>query len=264
MHTVSINGQAKQVAATWDELSQQQLVSLMPILFGQYADPIRQRLDALAVLLDISPALLLRFTPVQLVEIKWLAGFLLGEQIDLTRQLMPWVRTRWFRRRLFGPAAGLRNISFLEFVFADSFFIAYCQSQDVAWLHKLLAVLYRPGRLWGGAAAGDRRVPFNENLLARNVARVARLPQYVQLAIFTWYRGCRHAWEQRYPLVFTPDHEGQARGNTDGWSYVLREVSGGPFGNYDSTGRQHAAQLLAKMQDDLARAEELKSKQSAS
>ena len=257
MHDVTIDAQAKKVASTWDELGPGQLLALAPILYGVYTDPIRQRLDALRVLLGISPALLLRFTPVQLVEIKWLAAFLFDESCTLTRQLLPHVRAGRLRRRLWGPTAGLSNLRFLEFVFADSYYVAYCQGQEATWLDQLLAVLYRPGRTWGAAAAGDQRQPFNENLLERNAARVARLSPATKLAILTWYRGCRHALEQRYPLVFAaPEATSSSAGGGD-WSQVLRELSGQAFGDFEQTGRQHLHTVLAKMQDDLTRAKQL-------
>lgn len=262
MHDVIIGTQAKRVASTWDELSPKQVLALVPVLYGTYPNPLRQRFDALRILLGISQSLLLRFTPVQLVEVKWLVEFLFDAPCTLTRQLLPRVRGGpWYRRWVYGPTAGLANLRFLEFVFADSFFVAYCRTSEAPWLDQLLAVLYRPQRwLYRPHAVsyqGDRRQDFNENLLARHAGELARLPQPTKLAILTWYRGCRHALEQSYPLVFAAPEAGTGAAEAGDWGRVLRELSGQAFGDFEATGRQHLHTVLAKMQDDLHRAQTL-------
>lgn len=264
MHDVEFAGKAKKVAATWDELSRRQLVLLLPILYGNYPDANQQRIEVLEVLLGVSRPLLLRLTAVQLLQVFWLTDFLLVEPITLTRQLLPDVKPARLLPTYYGPAAELANVSFLEFAFADAYFVAYANSQQAQWLDQLVATLYRPGRRMAEAlAAGDRRQPFNEHLIEVQAGRLARLPRLTRLAIFTWYRGCRHALEQRYAHVFTPANQEQAKGHPDGWAYVLRELSGQAFGNYAETGRQLAHQVLAKMNDDLARAEQLQREQAA-
>jgi hypothetical protein len=261
MHQVSLNGRPKPVPEIWNELTRQQLLRLMPILYGRYTDANRQQLEALWVLLGIGWALGLAITPVQYCQIKWLADFLLAESVGLTVQLLPFVDTHWYRRRLWGPAEAFRNLRFLEFVFADSYFVAYVNSQDEQWLDRLLAVLYRPQRFPyrpnSTNYGGDRRQDFNENLIEARALQLAKLPRTEKLAILTWYRGCRQALEQKYPLVFTPDNERQAADNSGGWAHVLREMSGQAFGTLDETGRQHLHTVLAKMEDDSRRAQEL-------
>lgn len=258
MNELSLNGRLKDVAGSWNELSREQLLRLVPVLYRPYTDIQRQRIDLLCILFGINAVFALRITPVQFCQILWLTDFLLGEKVELTVQLLPWVRVRWYQRKLYGPAAGLSNLRFLEFVFADSYFMAYSQSQDSQWLHKLLAVLYRPQRDRYRPSAvdygGDRRQDFNENLVDERVPDVARLPLAVQLAILTWYRGCRHALEQEFPLVFTPANENTASDSPGGWGYVLREMSGAAFGSFDETGRQYLHTVLSKMEDDTRRA----------
>ncbi len=264
MHDVIFEGQAKKVAATWDELSRRQLELLLPVLYGQHPAANQQRIEVLEVLLGVSRPLLLRLTPVQLLQVFWLTDFLLAAPIALTRQLLPQVKPALLLPTYYGPSAELANVSFLEFAFADAYFVAYANTQEAQWLDLLVATLYRPGRrLAEGLAAGDRRLPFNEHLIEVQAARLARLPRLLRLAILTWYRGCRHALEQRYPHVFTPAHEEQAKAHPDGWAYVLREMSGAAFGSYAETGRQLAMQVLSKMNDDLARAGELQRQQQA-
>jgi hypothetical protein len=259
MHEVVFLDKTKNVASTWDELSREQCRLLLPILYGKYTDANQQRIEILEVLLGVSRPLILRLTSVHLIQIFWLTDFLLKEPVTRTRQLLPTVKPGRLSPLYYGPADELTNISFLEFAFADAYFVAYANTGEAEWLDQLVATLYRrPRRMAEGLAVGDRRLPFNENLIEAEASRLARLPKLSKLAIATFYRGCRHALEQRYPHVFTLANQEQAKGHPDGWAYVLREMSGQAFGNYAETGRQLAHQVLAKMNDDLARAEELR------
>jgi hypothetical protein len=194
MHDIEFDGKAKKVAATWDELSRRQLELLLPILYGNYSDANQLRIEVLEVLLGVSRPLLLRLTDVHLVQVFWLTDFLLAEPITLTRQLLPEVKPARLLPTYYGPAAELANVSFLEFAFADAYFVAYANSQQVEWLDQLVATLYRPGRRMVEAlAAGDRRQPFNEHVIEAQAGRLARLPRLTRLAILTWYRGCAGA-----------------------------------------------------------------------
>lgn len=256
-HTVAIDGRARPVPATWNELDRPLLRRLAPLLYRRYPDAPTQRMHLLAALLGLPLAFVFAtMTPVQFLEICWLTDFLV-ESVALTRLPEPAVWVHF--RRYHGPADALNNLRFLEFVFADSYFVAYAQTQHVQWLDKLLAVLYRPGRWWGTAAAGDRRQPFNEHLVGRRAERLARLPDDQKLVLLTWYRGCRQALEQRYPRVFAAPREAPAADTApDGWAFVLREMSGGAFGTLDETGQQNLHTVLAKMEDDARRAEQLR------
>jgi hypothetical protein len=190
MHELILNGRRKAVAATWNELSRNELLQLVPVLYRHFTDPTQQKIELLAILFGINRLFALRFTAVQFCQILWMTDFLLGEHVELTEQLLPSVRPRWYRRKLYGPTSGLGNMRFLEFVFADSYFMAYNQDHDIQWLHKLLAVLYRPQRARYQPNAvnygGDRRQDFNENLIDERVAEVAKLSPAEQLAILTW------------------------------------------------------------------------------
>ncbi|MGI4760595.1 MAG: hypothetical protein ACRYF0_07815 [Janthinobacterium lividum] len=267
MEDVEWNGQAKQVAASWDELSLVQLPRVVAILYGSYSDPNQQRIELLEVLLGVSRPTLLRLTSVQLLGIFWLTDFLLVAPVTRTLVVAPVLRPVWWRSAFYAPADELANVSFLEFAFADAYFVAYCGTREAQWLDQLLGTLYRPQRAGynprAADYAGDRRAPFNENLIEQHAGRLARLPQATKLLVFTWYRGCRHALEQRYPHVFTPATDEQVRSHPDGWSFVLREMSGQAFGSFAETGRQEAGQVLAKMNDDVARAQELRRQEEA-
>ena len=208
---------------------------------------------------------LLRFTAVQILEIRWLTDFVL-ESAGLTAQLLPAVRVPgwryWLRGRFWGPRESLRNVSFAEFIFADAYFVAYAKGQKADFLDLLVAVLYRPQR-WpyrprAAGYGGDRRQAFNEHLVRRRAAVLAQLPRGQKLAVLTWYRGCRQQLETDFPLVFQAAPEADASAPASaGWGQVLRELSGQAFGTLEQTKQQPIRLVLAKMQDDAARAQEL-------
>jgi hypothetical protein len=264
MHDVSIGGRPRKVADTWNALPRKHLLAVVRHLYAQHRTETDLRFWLLSVLLDVSLATILAFTDVQLAQLLWLTDFLLDDN-TLTEQKLGSVQLpAWrdpLRRTFYGPREHFRNLSFAEFIFADSYFVRYSQDRtQVALLDKLVAVLYRPQRRHYDPNApdfgGDRREDFNEHLLEKRVSMLSALPRDEKLAIYTWYAGCRQALEYTYPDVFTSAHQEQARAK--GWDYVLRELSGSTFGTLTETSRQNARLVLAKMQDDQQAAERLR------
>jgi hypothetical protein len=267
LHDVQIDGRLRAVAETWNELTRPLLLRVLGALHAPNADALQLRIRLLAALLQVPLAMVvLRFTPEQIIQIKWLTDFVLGE-LTLTAQLLPWVRLPWRRdwrrRRWWGPLQRFRNLRFLEFIFADAYFVAYCQDPtQTQWLDQLVAVLYRPQRRPYRPQAfdfdGDRREAFNPVHVAARAEQLRHLPHLEKLAVATWYRGCRLELERDYPRVFTPDNESKAAEATDGWAHVARELSGGIFGPLEQTEKQLTRDVLAKMEDDARRAEALR------
>ena len=260
MHDVHINGRHHPVAATWNELPRPVLLQAVAVLYAGAPSDAELRLRLLQALLQVPRAVIAGFTSVQVVQIFWLTDFLLTD-VDLTDQLLPEVRRG--KKTFHGPRARFRNLRFLEFIFADAYFVAFSQEPDhEEWLNRLVAVLYRPERRPYQPLAvdygGDRREDFNEHHVALRTARLARIPRAEKLAIYTWYRGCRLALERDFPHVFTPAHQDAAQQATDGWAHVLREMSGPTFGPMALTEQQLVRTVLAKMEDDAVRAEQLR------
>jgi hypothetical protein len=266
VHDVQLNGRPRAVPATWNELTRPLLLRVVSALYASNADEMQLRIRLLAVLLQVPLAtVVLGFTAVQIIQIKWLTDFVLAE-LTLTAQLLPWVRLPWRRdwrrRRYWGPRERFRNLRFLEFTFADAYFGAYAAGHDPAHLDQLVAVLYRPQRRKYRPKAveydGDRREAFNPVHVAARARQLQHLPDAEKLAVYTWYRGCRLELEHDYPLVFTPVNEDAATQSPDGWAHVAREMSGGIFGPLAQTEQQLVRDVLARMQDDARRAQELR------
>jgi hypothetical protein len=267
VHDVLIDGRPRPVPATWNDLTRPLLLRVVAVLYTAHANDIQQRIHLLAVLLQLPLAsVLLYVTPAQIIQLQWLTDFALAE-LTLTAQLLPWVRLPWRRdwrrRRWWGPRQRFRNLRFLEFMFADAYFVAYARDTTQGqWLDQLVAVLYRPQRRPYRPRAldynGDRRQAFNPEHVAARVALLTHLPLVEKLAIVTWYRGCRLELERDFPRVFTPATEAKVGGATDGWAHVARELSGGAFGPLEQTEQQLVRDVLAKLEDDARAAEMLR------
>ena len=264
MHDVRIDGRHRPVAATWNELPRRQLLRVVVLLYSRHENELQLRFKLLAVLLQVPLATVVSlFTPEQIIQLKWLTDFVLGE-LTLTAQALPWLRRprTWFHPlppRWWGPRENFRNLRLLEFIFADAYFVAYARTAEPTWLDQLVAVLYRPQRRpyrpRAVAYGGDRRQDYNPVHLAARAAQVAHLPLATKLAVLTWYRGCRLQLERDYARVFTPAHEQAAAQSSDGWAHVAREMSGTIFGTLEQTERSLVRDVLARMEDDARRAE---------
>lgn len=265
MNNAIIDGSYRDVPATWNELPRRLLLRVVQVLYQRHETELQLRFHLLAILLQVPLGTVVGlFTPVQIVQIKWLTDFVLGE-LTLTAQALPWLRRprTWFHplpARWWGPRENFRNLRFLEFIFADAYFVAYAQDPTATkWLDLLVATLYRPQRRpYRPKAAeygGDRREEFNPVHRDARAAQVAHLPLAEKLAVFTWYRGCRLQLERDYARVFTLAHEAAAVQASDGWAHVAREMSGSIFGTLEQTERQLVRDVLARMEDDARRAE---------
>lgn len=258
METLQIGTFTRQVPSTWHELSRKQLLRLLPLVYAP-AQPDR-RLRLLAALSDYPLPLLAGLPPLVLGHLLPLVDWLSSDQHRLTDQLLPrlTVPGRVPGRPLtwHGPAGQLANLLFGEFIFADTFFVLYCQHAHGEYLDKFLTVLYRPARPGAGPEApdwtGDVRLAFNEYQLEARATRVARLSHAKKLAVLTWYRGCRAQLADEFVDVFAVAETTSRAKEAPDWSRVLRKLSGGAFGPVDQTARQPLRLVLAELQDAAA------------
>jgi len=252
------------VAASWNELTPDQLLEIIRIQFSCEPGHL-QKLQLLKALLQIKWGVLHLFTAVQRLNLYPLVDFL--EESKLTRQLLPDVSVRPLEDDeatvLHGPLERFRNLTFAEFIYADTYFSLYARHGKELFLDKLIATLYRPQREGynpkSPAYKGDIREDFNENLIEDRLPLVQLLPQPTRYAILSWYRGCRKELETIYDLVFTEPNEQKA---TEGdWGDVLLSLSGGKFGHLEQTSSQRVHTVFKEMQRIARENEEIKRRQ---
>jgi hypothetical protein len=257
MLTAEIGSHHRQLATCWNELSRRQLLQLAQAHGQEFPSAAHQHEALLHILLQVPRRVFQRLNGVQRIELRRYARFLREpqENASFTTQLLP---VLWCRlRRYFGPRDNFRNLRFHEFIFADTYFLRYVQTNDEAWLDQLVAVLYRPQRAgyapYSVKYEGDRREDFSEHLVAARAQRLARLPHYVKYAVLLWYRGCRHNLERRYDYVFTESTQKKAAGA--GWQDVLHELAG-TVHQLDATANQPLHAVLREMNRQLRQAEQ--------
>jgi hypothetical protein len=258
-----------QVPASWNELTPDQLLRLIKIQFSYQAGHL-QKLMVLKELLQVKWGVLHLFTSVQRLNLYPLLDFL--EENKLTKQLLPKVSVKRVALRpkikvllvdLHGPEERFRNLTFEEFIYADTYFSLFASHSNELFLDKLIATIYRPQREGynpkSPAYKGDIREDFNENLVEDRLHLVRLLPQAVKYAILSWYRGCRKELETIYDLVFTEPNEQKA---TEGdWGDVLLSLSGGKFGHLEQTSGQRVHTVFKEMQRIARENEEIKRRQ---
>lgn len=242
----------RRLATTWNELTGAQLLAVVAVRQRPVAQPPQLADALLPILLALPARAFARLNVVQRVELRPLTRFLATTAPPLTAQLLPRLTLPrfWFEQHqhFHGPREAFRNLRFDEFIFADSYFLRYLQTQAVTWLDQLVAVLYRPERRpYRPEAvdyAGDRREDFNEHLVAARARQLARLPLAAKQAVLLYYQGCRRRLEQRYPYVFSDDNTQKA--GHSGWQEVLHELAGGVH-RLEATAHQGLANVLREM-----------------
>jgi len=280
METLQIGTITKQVPSTWNELRRRQLLDVLAELYSK-ADPAR-RLRLLAILTGFRLPLLTGLAPDVLAQLLPLTDFLTSETHLLTEQLLPTLGipgrhlterpTTWQ-----GPRGHFQNLSFGEFIFADTFFVLYALHGKAEYLDSFITVLYRPARRVTTKAGlveqnaspedadwnGDVRQAFNEHQLEVRALRVRHVPALEKLAIVTWYRGCRTQLAQEFADVFVEaEQDAPAAGQVPDWSRVLRKLSGSAFGTVTQTAGQPLRLVLAEMNELAAEAQRLKTQAS--
>ena len=264
MIPATIGPHSRELAITWNELTDRQLLDVAKVLSTGYERVTTKQDALLAALLQIPTRDFRKLNVVQRVNMRHLVQFLHAptDHPPLTAQLLPCLTLPFLRfieepRHFYGPREAFRNLRFDEFIFADSYYLRYLQTGGEHYLDQLLAVLYRPERAGYNPEAvdyaGDRREDFNEHLVPARAQRLAALPDHYKHAVLLYYRGCRRLLEQRYEYVFSQDNTTTATAN--GWQDVLHQLAGGVH-RLEATARQGLANVLREMNRVLRKHEE--------
>jgi len=233
----------------WNELTRRQLLKVMAI-FDSPLPHIQGIILLTQILTNIPWWRFFRFRSPHLEDAAGqITGFLL-EKNTLTRNLLPKYR------RCYGPADGFGNLTMGEFSFTEAFFQSWRNSDDVDWLHKLIAVLYRPKRSnydHKRNPDGDHREKFNPNLIEQRAKKIARWPASVKKAIEQWYDGCRNQMIEQNPKVF---EGGSGEESLHGmWSVMRNVAKAGHFGDFDKIAEQYVGTIMMELNEVVVEAE---------
>jgi hypothetical protein len=241
MHEVKINGTALRFPSEWNELTRHHLELIAGLCFGNlnlnemrfksfllfyiagihvkemdaFRDPeSKSELLYQVSLADHSVAYL---SPKQIVTIadgfdfiferKEKDGEITSVSLDskLTKNLIPRFKVR--ATHYYGPSDRLFNISFAEYIHAETNANRFLKDKDVTYLDKLIAVLYRPERsdVHPGSEEynGDRRIKFNDHKIDERAEKISRINHNLKYAILLFYQGCQRWYHQQFPHVFS-------------------------------------------------------------
>ena len=239
MHCLTINNIPYSVPSSWNELTKNQLLSMVDMYNKQYN------------LMELSVKLLLIITGLKVVFINKYPATGYGITIEvyqfrhgrhsfiielndivfaasklqfmfrieekdgqtvyslnskLSKNLLPQIRFgRIFKRTWHGPADSISNISFSEFIHAETAYDKLLSTSREQYLNRLVAILYRPAgddNINSPDFRGDVRRKFNDFLIEKSAKKAASMSKNFKTAVLIYYIGCRYAITRIFPEVF--------------------------------------------------------------
>lgn len=266
MITHYLNGRQYQLPSTWNELSREQLLRAVHVLFKPATEPeLQARL--IPVLLELyrwhTPGRTWRFIKMPLLEVDEFrahTNFLLQGQAQLTKQLLPTIRP--LLRTWYGPGDYLNGLTFAEWIEAESALFYYHLTKKEDFLNRLVAVLYRPGQTRKpNPVTGDRRPPYVQHEVAARAKLAGRLSMATRQAVLIYYDSCRQVIINNYPEAFSAgddDEQTQRAPASPAPAYlrILRELAGSPD-KFEVMGQQPAGNIFFDLAERVKQAEAL-------
>lgn len=173
------------LATDWDHITPEHFTPIAELIIrGSISDPVR----ALSQIFHVPESIITRLHPFH----QYTLIDQIGKPLDGTLQPRNYLPTLQInKQKLIGPSDRLSNISFGEFIYADSYFMAYGINGDKSLLNKHIAVLFRP----------DKQT-FNSSDLDKHSTLIAQLPDETRIAWQYNYIILRQHLESRYTHVF--------------------------------------------------------------
>jgi len=128
------------------------------------------------------------------------------EAPSLTNQLIPRFSLWPLPFALYGPSDSCYNINYNELIHAQLAYTNYNNTKKTEYLNNLVAVLYRPRKIWVNKNSpgwdGDMREPFSAYNYQRRAKLLRFVPFKIKYAIFIFYSGSLALMEKEHPLCF--------------------------------------------------------------
>jgi hypothetical protein len=127
-----------------------------------------------------------------------------------------------------GPKDGFEDLTFDEFIVADTYFVHFLNTKDSSELYRLVYALYRPLDV-----ATGNRLPMNGFNLDVFSGYYSRMKLHLLMALVFNFRVIRRWLEQTYPLIFPelpqedPRRETQpGKIPTPKWTRIRQQLAG--------------------------------------
>lgn len=207
----------------WHDLSQDQFIHLS-VYFENPLPDLKDKIMLLKKCLDLNKYVFYHFDHYQVHNLLPLFDWM--QNIAFNKVFIEQIKVSGLT--FGGPKDGYENLTFDEFIVADTYFIRFLNSKDLKDLYRLVYALYRPVDHFG------TRTPLNEFNLDQFSGAISQINPHLILAIVFNYRIIRRWIEQSYPLVFPQafaddDPETKPKPNseipTPKWSRVRRQLA---------------------------------------
>lgn len=291
--TITINDRTHHIPHTWDDLSLHQLLTCYQIMMDTRINQIFEgkeqialrRMEITKALLELDEPLLKQwqtdagedfFEEFEQV-IQAASAFAFEEvgddqyQIALTRYQCPYERLQDEDYSYYSPADALDNITIYELGMSFKSFEAFAETGELQHLHRLLAILYRPGKpateenILSGYH-GDIRLPLYkyETTIDARMDRMRRLPTLVSQVILFWFASCRQRIINSFPNIFKEPDGVQAEGNDYSWAGVILNLADGVVHEEAVSNKNYGTALVyLSMLEDRRKEQEMKQKLAA-
>jgi hypothetical protein len=133
---------------------------------------------------------------------------------------------------LFSPLPMLKKMTFGQFIFADTCFSDYLESQKETDLNRFIAALYLP-----------EKTEFSDDLITLNSQSVANVSIYIREAIVLNYHMIHEWLADVYPMLFIKsekseipeirNRKSEIRNSSSGWIKIFEQFVGDDIVNQD-------------------------------
>lgn len=177
-----------------------------------------------------------------------------------TKILIPKVRVNF--TTYYAPYKSLANLACVELIAAWYSYSQFSKTQDINFLNKLVALLYRPKekfRLLKPFAKrynNDVREPLNQARWDSRISTIDKLPMGVKVAILKQFSAHWQVFEKKYPTIFTKSVK--ASSNDSSLMAMLYDVSGKIFGDMEKTEMTAADKVFFYVSKQIKEAKEAK------
>lgn len=145
----------------------------------------------------------------------------------LTRNIIPSIKTK--TEILYGPADGLTNMTFKEFIHCETFLSKYRETKSQTYLDKIIATLYRPQVANYNPTdvnyKGDIREEFNDFLIDDRAIHLQNLDVNIKHSILLFYDGSRSFMASQYKNVFSKSGTSGTSSKNDTFISLMKVVN---------------------------------------
>lgn len=225
----------------WEELTPDQMVAVGKLMTDSITDS-----QCLSVMLGVRKRVVKRLDAYQ--------RYHLGCLLEFLRQQTPHNRFIISNIGLFyAPADNLSDLTFEEFMLADTFFADYIETGNIRNLAVMVACLYRQ------KPPGHKRMPFDEDMAEAWADELQQHDRAVLEAVGVNYGLVRKWLQKAYPAVFPeapePDPNApaptQKKNNKGGWLEVFDALVGDDGVNEDRYKQMRAMNVLRRMNNKI-------------